>query len=393
MHTIDVAERRIRLARRHLLAAETRAGDVEEATSALVCLHATDPATVYLSARARVPGMSVADLDKALYVDRTLVKHLAMRRTLFVVPRATLPVVQAAASARVAETEARRLAGDVEKAGLHVDGARWLEEAATAVLAALSDGSELTSTELRARIPLLRGTIVYGEGKKWGGEVPIGPRVLTVLSARGLLVRGPNEGGWTVSRPRWAAMSSWLGGDHLEPVEERAARAELVRLWLHSFGGGTLQDVKWWLGSTLGAVRTALADAAAVEVDLHGTPGYVLPDDLAASQPVEPWAALLPALDPTTMGWFDRDWYLGAHRGQLFDTNGNGGPTAWWDGRIVGGWHQDATGAVRVDLLENVSRQARRALEAEAARLTAWLAGTKVSARFPSPLLKSVTRR
>ena len=32
----------------------------------MVCLHATDPATVYLSAWARVDGMSVSDLEGAL---------------------------------------------------------------------------------------------------------------------------------------------------------------------------------------------------------------------------------------------------------------------------------------------------------------------------------------
>ena len=87
---IEVAERRARLARRHRLAPGHRAGDVVEAARSMVCLHATDPATVYLSAWARVDGMTVADLERALYVDRSLVKHLAMRRTLFVFPRETM---------------------------------------------------------------------------------------------------------------------------------------------------------------------------------------------------------------------------------------------------------------------------------------------------------------
>ena len=51
--------------------------------------------------------MTVADLDRALYDDRSLVKHLAMRRTLFVFPRETLPVAQAGASDRVARRRAR----------------------------------------------------------------------------------------------------------------------------------------------------------------------------------------------------------------------------------------------------------------------------------------------
>jgi hypothetical protein len=387
VRTIDVTERRARLARRHHLAPGSRAETVEVATAGLVCLHATDPATVYLSARARVDGMSVADMDKALYADRSLVKHLAMRRTLFVFPRELLPVVQAGASARVAEGEWARLVRDVERAGLFEDGAQWLEKASAAVIDALAGGREATSTELRDEIPLLRGGVMYGEGKSWGGQVPIGPRVLTTLSTGGRIVRASNLGGWTTSRPRWATFRSWLGHE-LEEVDEAAARAALVRCWLRAFGPGTVQDVKWWLGSTLGAVRKALVEVDAVEVDLDGQPGYVLPDDLEPTDPVEPWAALLPGLDPTTMGWFDRDWYLQPHREHLFDRNGNAGTTAWWDGRIVGGWHQTGSGEVVVDLLETVDPHARRSLEQEAGRLTDWLDGVRVALRFPSPLSK-----
>src|SRR5262245_13884426 len=105
MRTIDVGERRARLARRHRLAPEHRARTVEEATESMVCLHATDPATVYLSAWARVDAMTVSDMERALYIDRSLIKHLAMRRTLFVFPHATMSAAQAGASDRVADSE------------------------------------------------------------------------------------------------------------------------------------------------------------------------------------------------------------------------------------------------------------------------------------------------
>src|ERR687895_2393332 len=115
MRRIDVAERRARLARRHRIAPGERAGDVVDAARSVVCLHGTDPAAIYLSALARVEDMTVADLDRALYDDRSLVKHLAMRRTLFVFPRDILAVAQAGASNRVADAERRRLIREVEK--------------------------------------------------------------------------------------------------------------------------------------------------------------------------------------------------------------------------------------------------------------------------------------
>jgi hypothetical protein len=390
MRRIDVAERRARLAGRHLLAPSRRPADVVDAATSMVCFHASDPASVYLSAWARVDGMTVADVDRALYLDRLLVKHLAMRRTLFVFPRETLGLAQAGASNRVADAERKRLIRHVEGAGLHRDGERWLSEASKRVLAVLSDGREATSSELRKEIPLLEGSIAYGEGKSWGGQMPVGPRVLTTLSAAGRVVRASNDGAWTISRPRWAAMSSWLG-EEIEPPPEREGVAGLVERWLHTFGPGTERDLKWWLGSTVAAVRRALADLDAVEVELDGqAPGYLLPDDLEPAEPVDPWAALLPPLDPTTMGWFERDWYLGPYRPQLFDTSGNAGPTAWWDGRIVGGWRQNDDGEVILQLLEDVGSEGRAALESEAARLTAWLDGTRALPRFPSPLSRAL---
>ena len=354
----------------------------------MVALHATDPVTVYLSAWARVEGMRLADMERALYVDRSLVKQLAMRRTLFVFPRETLGLAQAAAGSRVAATERRRLIRDVEAAGLQTDGERWLVEAEGEILAALADGREATSSELRAEISLLEGSISYGEGKSWGGRMSVGPRVLTVLSAAGEVVRGSNVGGWTTSRPRWSSLRSWLG-EELAAVEEQDGVAGLVQQWLRAFGPGTENDIKWWLGSTLTVVRRALAELGAVEVDLDGQTGHLLPDDLDAVEPVEPWATLLPPLDPTTMGWIEREWYLGPYKEQLFDTAGNAGPTVWWEGRIVGGWRQTESGDVDLQLLEDIGADGRRAVEAEAARLDEWLGGTRVLPRFPSPLSRA----
>ena len=387
--TISVDQRRARLARRHRLAPGHRATDAVDAASSLVALHGTDPATIFLSARARVDGFAVGDMEAALYADRSLVKHMAMRRTLWVFPRAVLPFAQAGVSSGVAATERKRLIGEVEKAELFADGARWLDDACAQVVAALSDGRERTSSELRDELPVLEGSMVYGEGRSWGGTMSVGPRVLTVLSAEGKIVRASNIGGWSVSRPRWTSMDAWLG----EPLPSMSADeglAGLVERWLRAFGPGTAADLKWWLKSTVAGVRRALAEVGAVEVSLapDGSTGWVLPDDVDPVEEVEPWVALLPPLDPTTMGWTERAWYLGDHKTQLFDTAGNAGPTVWCDGRIVGGWRQREDGSVELQLLEKVSRGARSELDASAEELTEWFGGQRALMRFPSPLSK-----
>ncbi|OBB16058.1 hypothetical protein A5662_00385 [Mycobacteriaceae bacterium 1482268.1] len=388
MRTFSDTERRARLARRHFLAGP--AASMEDAVANLVGLHATDPATPYLSLWARLPGFTVGDLDAALYQRRTLLKHLAMRRTLWVVSVGDLPLIQAAASDRVAGNERRRLVADAQKAGISVNGDRWLDRACDAVLNHLSAHGPTSARQLRATLPELAGSYDPAPGKRWGGATPLAPRVLTVLSVRGDIVRGPNEGSWTTSRPLWIAATDWLG--ETPAAAPGAARAELVRTWLRTFGPATVNDIKWWFGNTLTWARQALREVEAVEVDLNGTPGFVLADDLDEVAEPEPWGALLPGLDVTTMGWFDRHWYVGVHRRQVFDTNGNAGPTAWWNGRVVGGWTQNPDGEVELRLLEDVGRDVRTALTRRADELTEWLGGVRVSPRFPSPLSRAGRR-
>lgn len=323
-----------------------------------------------------------------MYDNRSLIKHLAMRRTLWLVRTEDLPMIQAGASDRVAANELRRLVADVEKAGVARDGSSWVETACSAVLDHLHEHGPCSATELRRALPELAGTYDPAPGKTWGGVGPLSPRVLTVLAVRGGIVRGPNDGTWTTSRPRWVAARHWLEATE-DVLTAEDARAQLVRTWLAAFGPATAVDIKWWLGSTLTAVRHALSAIEAVEVDLDGSPAFVLPDDLDDVPKPDPWVALLPGLDVTTMGWSERNWYLGEHKSQVFDTNGNAGPTAWCDGRIVGGWRQDDDGRVQLQLLEDPGRRAVRALEKKARELTDWLDGTVIRPRFPSPLSKA----
>ncbi len=381
-------QRRIRLARRHAIAPAHRVADVEAATRAMTVLHATEAPTVYLSAMARADGITVADIDRALYEDRGLVKQLAMRRTLFVFPRDLLPAALGSASARVAESEARRIAKAVAAAGLTHDGLAWLESACDAVLSAVSEAGSLAAREIRESVAMVAGKIDVSPNSKWGAAVNVSPWVTNVLGLRGHLVRGQAIGHWRNPRPVWTRMDDWLAGAAagLRGVSSEEGYAEIVARWLATFGPGTTEDLVWWLGSTKAAARKALSDVHAVEVELEdGRLGWVLPGDEEPEPPVEPWAALLPVLDPTTMGWKSRGFYLDPeHVPFLFDSNGNGGTTAWWNGRVVGCWVQDPDGTVRVVLREDVGREAEQALAVQAERLTTWLDGVVITSVYAS---------
>lgn len=386
--SIGVSERRARLARRHGLSPSHRFEDVVSVAKSLVGLHATDPATVYLSAWARTGSLTVSDVDRALYDDRALVRMLAMRRTMFVVPVEDVDVVDAAASRALVPIERRRNRRLVEMLG--VENVRaWIRDAEVATLEALEDLGEATARELSAVVPALREKVRVNIGKKYESNVGMSSRILLVLALEGKIVRARPLGSWVSSQYRWASMTRWLGRE-IADVPEADARAMIVRRWLERFGPGTEMDLRWWTGWTARAIRSALATIEALEVDLDGQVGYVLPDDIEPVPDPGPWVALLPSLDPTTMGWKQRDWYLANHQRLLFDSSGNAGPTIWANGRIVGGWAARKNGEVVTRILEDVGEEIRSMIESEAARLGAWLVSTHVIPRFPSPLQKEL---
>jgi hypothetical protein len=389
MRRIAVEERRARLAVRHHLAPSARTGVVEAAAD-LVGLHGTDPATVYLAARARMVVPEVAAVERALYEDRALVRLLGMRRTMFVEPVELMGVVQAACTDAIAVQQRKLLVDMIGRAGLADDPAGWIKEVEAVTVEALEAAGDATAAEIARYDPRLAQQIVLAKGKPYEGRQSVVSRILLLLAAQGRIVRGRPRGSWVSGQYQWSVVDAWLPGGVPE-WSRKDAQAELVRRWLATFGPATVADLKWWTGLPMGQVRPAVEAAGAVEVDLDGTPGLVLAGDLDPVPSPDPWAALLPALDPTTMGWAGRDFYLGPHREVLFDRNGNAGPTIWWDGRVVGGWAVRKGGEVVLRLLEDVGADAAAAIEAEAARLSAWLGPVTVTPRFRTPLERELS--
>src|SRR5262245_13294639 len=160
----STAERRARLARRHHLAPAARSTSVVRVAGDLAGLHSTGAAAVYLSARTRMRSMSITDLERALYDDRTVVRMLGMRRTVFVVPVELAPVIEAACTRKIAAWMRRQTIQLVEAGGLAKDGRRWLERAEKDAHRALLARGEATAAELGADVPALRAKIRFGEG-------------------------------------------------------------------------------------------------------------------------------------------------------------------------------------------------------------------------------------
>lgn len=393
----SAAERRARIGVRHRLAIEARAACAEEVAASVVAVHSTDAASVVVAMWARLAdrAATAAEVERALYEDRTLLRLMAMRRTMFVVDRAVAPVVHGACSLTVAARERAKLLKYMEESGVGgVRRAAWLAKAEASALEALTARGELTATELAETDRRLSAELVLSHGTKYETRQKIASRVLTVLAAEGRVVRARPRGSWTSTQFRWAAMEDWAGAP-LEELPAAAAEAALAVRWLRAYGPASADDLRWWTGWTGGQTKRALAQDGVVACVLDdGEAGVVLADDIEPVGAVAPWVALLPALDATPMGWKRRDFYLGAHAERLFDVNGNVAPTVWADGRIVGGWARRKGGEIVFGLLEDIGAEASAAVAAEAAALAPRLGDATLAprARGYAPLERELLR-
>jgi hypothetical protein len=93
------------------------------------------------------------------------------------------------------------------------------------------------------------------------------------------------------------------------------------------------------------------------------------------------------------MGWKERAWYVGGHEKDLFDRNGNAGPTIWADGRVIGAWGQTEGGEIVTRLLVRVNTETRSLIEAERERLRAWFGEVRIRTRFGTQLERSLAGR
>lgn len=286
---MTTAERRARLATRHRLTAATAAGDPVAVTESLLALHATDPASVYLSAAARMTAPDHVALEKAQYETTRWSGCWRCWRTMFVVTAEAARIVQAAASDAVAAQLRRRYGTLLEQAGVTHGGSSWLDRAGAVALDTLS-------------------------------------------------------------------------------------------------GPATTTDVQWWTGWSLGETRKAIARLDAQEVDLDGLTGIILTDDNEPVPDPGPWVVLLPALDPTSMGWKNGAWYLGDHATALFDPYGNIGPTVWVDGRIVGGWAQRKDGEIVTRMLEDIGHVTLERVAQKTERMQHAIGDARVTPKFRTPL-------
>ena len=380
---ISDEQRRWRLAHRHRLLAGGRTDDTAAIADDLVALHSSDPATVYLSCLVRMVNPSIERVEAALYDERSVVRHHAMRRTIWVMTPEVARLAHATATAKIAAAERKRTVKALATTDID-DPEAWFTAGQREVIGLLAAEGQLGTREIGRRLPHLVVPVKFGAGANIA-TLNAHTKMLQGSGFDADLVRTRPSGTWMSSEYAWSATETWLGHP-IAGLETRPAAAELVDRYLRRFGPCTETDLRWWFGETATLVRNALADSGAVEVEVDGgVAGWVAADDVDEVPDPGPWVRLLPGLDPTAMGWKERDWYVDpTHAPRLFDRFGNIGPTIWADGRVVGGWVQRPDGSIVLDRLESLSAKHEALLNDAVEELEQVLGDAAVRPRFPS---------
>jgi hypothetical protein len=310
----------------------------------------------------------------------------------------------------LAATLRKRLISMLERNGAEPpiigDTSGWLDSLASCVEDALRTRGEATGAELSTDESRLRTSILVRAPSDRPQNVTTS--LLTWMSAEGRLVRGAPTGAWTSRQHRWEPVNRWWP-DGLPSMDPDQARQALARRWLTRFGPATVDDLQWWAGWNKTTVRRALDNLPVDEIDLHGGPGMMLRTDRASAGDATPRdaldealaridstetpsASLLPALDPTPMGWKHRDWMFGIDQQAVFDQAGNIGPTVWWNGEIIGSWAITAAGELRARVLADRGSDAIAAVDSAAAKLHERLGGATVTPAARTPLERSISQ-
>ena len=282
-----------RMARQALIEPATDLSPAEVA-GVLCGAHAQVLSAAELSIGRRIAGATRADVRRALWEDRTLVKTFGPRGTVHLLPAADLPMWTGALSALPSSVPA------------HPDPVRFSAEQAGEVMAAIGDAlaeDELTVDELTEAIVDRTGPWA-GEPtmEAFGGRWPRWRQLTSTAAHRGMLCFGPDRG----RKVTYTNPHRWLPG--FQPDDGQVALRSLVTRYLYAYGPATPQQFARWLAIPPQRAIELFGELSGEleQVELDGAPGWVL----AATPRRRPsrtggsacWATSTPSWSPASLG-------------------------------------------------------------------------------------------
>lgn len=312
----------------------------------LLAIQAQDLRGAQLAVRARSSGLSVADVDRALSDERSLLVTWLNRGTLHLVRAEDYPWLQALTAPQLKTAVARRLGQE----GVSSEAA---ERGVAVIVQALAEAGPLSREPLRARLA--------SAGVRTPGQAFV--HLLVLASIRGLIVRGPMAAG----KHAFVLVRDWLGES--TPPDRDSALAELARRYLAGHAPADARDLARWSGLPL---RDARAGLGAISSELHQRQDGLISLKQPVTNSLLPAPRLLGPFEPVLLGWKSRELLVGRSE-PLLVSGGVFRSFALVRGRAAATW-TISRGGFELEPFGRLVRADREALETDATDLVRFLA-------------------
>jgi hypothetical protein len=342
------------------------AGGMLRVASQLCGLHGQVLSSAALTVWARVEGLELGTVQRALWEDRTLVKTWAMRGTLHLLPAGDLPLWHAALST----SRRYQKAGLWRRFGLTLEELDRLTEAIGSAL----DGCVLTREELAQKVGRITGSSKFAKKLAFGSWGTI----LKPAAMTGRLCFAPSVG----QRVCFTHPGSWVAA-LAPPTDAEVATETVTRRFLGAYGPATYHDLaRWWGGGGVAAARQwiAVLGEEVLPVEVDGTHAWMLAADAGEirERTMQRSVRLIPAFDQYVIGASLHAEHLlvGAARGRVYRPQGWISPVLLVNGFMQGVWRHEIKGncvEVTIESFLRVPAWVRHGAAEEAERLATFL--------------------
>ncbi|MFX1596529.1 MAG: DNA glycosylase AlkZ-like family protein [Promethearchaeota archaeon] len=323
MNLLDLNQvNRFTLQKNHLIE-ETKCDDIIQITEDLCGLHSTGLKTSYLSLFVRSNNFKKEDLERALYINKTLGRIRGMRKTLFIQTKSMIPTVFPATFSLIEKTFEKYME-------YHKISFKEYQEISKQIINLLK-GRELSASAIK---------------KELNSKINI-PAIIHLMCNYGILIRTKPIKDWKDRRNEYALFNDYFPTINLEEVNQEEAIQYLIKKYIKTYGPVSENDISWWTGLTKSKVRDTIKtfEDSLKKVKISTCKGNFLMNysDINKLQKLtnldKPPLLLLPELDPYPMGYNERERYVNIHNyNKIFDRSGNIAATIFLDGIVIGVW-------------------------------------------------------
>ncbi|MFX1315782.1 MAG: winged helix DNA-binding domain-containing protein [Promethearchaeota archaeon] len=323
MKTFNLSQVNKLVLQKHHLTEDTKIDNILQITEDLCGLHSTGLKTSYLSLLARTRNFKKDDLEKELYIDKTMGRIRGMRRTLFIQTKKMIPIIFAATF----ELFEKNIQKYME---FHNISSKEYQELSKSIITILK-GKELSTSEIR-------------ENLKSHSDIPA---IIQIMCNYCLLIRGKPIKDWKDRRNKYLLFSEHFPDIDLAKLHQKEALKQLVKRYVKSYSPATEGDISWWIGVTKTKIREALnsIENQLERVKISNIEGdfIINKSEVTELEDIdnieERTLNLLPELDPYLMGYKKRERYIdSSNYHNVFDRSGNATATILVNGKIIGVW-------------------------------------------------------